>query len=111
MALYHQDDTDKSYFERVAEPVGCFVSAGVRPGPVEKDLARPGVVIAPKEPITLGFDGARWRDACGFIATHIETGLQWLVAVWERLGKRTGKLPTRRDGRWKSHGYLEGDPL
>lgn len=85
MALYHQDDTDKSYFERVW--LNRWVASSRQafdPVRWEKDLSRPGVVIAPKEPITLGFDGARWRDACGFIATHIETGLQWPVAVWER---------------------------
>ncbi len=34
--------------------------------------------------VTLGFDGARRRDATGFVITDIRTGLQELVAGWER---------------------------
>lgn len=36
------------------------------------------------EPIALGFDGSRRRDATGLIATHLETGWQWMAGVWER---------------------------
>lgn len=85
MALYHQDDTDKSYFERVW--LNRWVASSRQafdPDRWMKDLAKLGEVILPREPATLGFDGARWRDACGFIATHIETGLQVPVAAWER---------------------------
>lgn len=32
--------------------------------------------------ITLGFDGARFRDATALIATHIESGYQWPVGIW-----------------------------
>lgn len=82
MALFHQDDTDRSYFERVW--LNRWVASArqafdpVRWGELKRDL-----VIPHKEPITIGFDGARWRDACGFVATHIETGLQWPLALWE----------------------------
>jgi phage terminase large subunit-like protein len=31
----------------------------------------------------LGFDGSRFNDATGLIATHIATGYQWLLGVWE----------------------------
>lgn len=34
--------------------------------------------------ISLGFDGSRKLDATGLVATHLETGQQWKVAVWER---------------------------
>lgn len=43
----------------------------------------------PKEPpagevITLGFDGARVRDATSLVATHVRAGYQWLLGLWER---------------------------
>lgn len=85
MSLYHQDDTDRSYFERVW--LNRWVASSRQafdPDRWMKDLKKLGEVILPREPATLGFDGARWRDACGFIATHIETGLQVPVAAWER---------------------------
>jgi len=34
--------------------------------------------------ITLGFDGARFKDSTGFVATDIRTGMQQLLAGWER---------------------------
>jgi phage terminase large subunit-like protein len=48
-----------------------------------KALAEPRE-IPPKELITLGFDGARTRDATALVATHVESGYQWLVGLWER---------------------------
>lgn len=84
-SLYNQPDTDKAYWERVwlnrrvSSSRQAFDAARWK-----KELARPEVRIAEGEPITLGFDGARWRDACAFIATHIETGFQWPIAAWEK---------------------------
>ena len=83
-SLYNQPDTDKAYWERVwlnrrvSSARQAFDPARWR------ELARPGVRIEDGEPITIGFDGARWRDAAGFIATHIETGFQWPLAAWEK---------------------------
>jgi phage terminase large subunit-like protein len=34
--------------------------------------------------ITLGFDGARWRDSTALVGTHVETGYQWLAGLWEK---------------------------
>ena len=34
--------------------------------------------------VTLGFDGARFRDATGFVITEIFTGKQEAVALWEK---------------------------
>lgn len=83
MSLYHQADTDKPYFERVW--LNRWVASSRQAfDPVRwRELAR-SVRIDDGEPIAIGFDGARWRDACGFIATHIETGLQWPLALWEK---------------------------
>src|SRR5688572_15644648 len=34
--------------------------------------------------ITLGFDGARFRDSTALVATNVLTGYQWIVAVWHK---------------------------
>lgn len=83
-SLWAQPDTDKAYWERV------WLNRRVASGRLAfdpnrwKQLERPDVRIPKGEPIALGFDGARWRDAAGFVATHIETGFQWLAAGWEK---------------------------
>jgi len=86
VSLYHQDDTDRSYFERVW--LNRWVASSRQAfDPVRwGELADRNRVIPEKDPIVLGFDGARWRDAAGFVATHIESGFQWPVAVWEQDG-------------------------
>jgi hypothetical protein len=84
-SLYAQPDTDKAYWERVW--LNRRVSASRQAFDAarwNKVLARPDVRIEHGEPIVIGFDGARWRDACGFIGTHIETGFQWPLAAWEK---------------------------
>lgn len=49
-----------------------------------QDLAKPGTRIPHGAFITLGFDGARFRDATALVATDIATGLQELLGLWER---------------------------
>lgn len=34
--------------------------------------------------IAVGFDGSRWRDATAIVATHLESGWQWLAGLWEQ---------------------------
>jgi hypothetical protein len=46
--------------------------------------ANPNCEIPAREWITLGFDGARTKDSTALIATHIKTGFQWPVGIWER---------------------------
>lgn len=48
-----------------------------------KALAAP-IEIADGETITLGFDGARYHDATGIVATHVPSGYQWVVGCWEQ---------------------------
>lgn len=81
--LYHQPDTDRAYWEQVW--LNRRVSATRLAFDVErwKQLARP-LFPTDGEPVTVGFDGARWRDGCGFVATHIETGYQWVLELWEK---------------------------
>jgi hypothetical protein len=44
-----------------------------RPNEVKKDAL-----------ITLGFDGSVVRDATALVATHVATGYQWPLGIWER---------------------------
>lgn len=83
-SLYSQPDTDRAYWERVWLNRRVTSSRQAFDPKRWKELARPEVRIADGEPITVGFDGARWRDAAGFVATHIETGFQWPLAAWEK---------------------------
>jgi len=45
--------------------------------------------------ITLGFDGAQFRDAVGLVATHVDTGYQWVLGAWEcPFGRDDWQVPT-----------------
>jgi hypothetical protein len=48
------------------------------------DLENDELVIPKGELIVVGFDGARFFDSTGLIATHVETGFQWPLGIWER---------------------------
>lgn len=75
---------DLSYLERVW--LNRVVRASERAFDAErwKSLAQPDVRIADDEVITLGFDGARYHDSTALVATHVATGYQWLVGLWEQ---------------------------
>lgn len=74
---------DRAYLERVW--LNRLVRASDKAFDVErwKEL-QVDRVVPDKEKIVLGFDGARYHDSTGIIATHIVTGYQWLIGVWER---------------------------
>lgn len=42
-----------------------------------KDMPTSGLIV-------LGVDGARFKDALAIVATHVESGYQWPVGIWER---------------------------
>jgi phage terminase large subunit-like protein len=74
---------DRAYFERVW--LNRVVQASAQAFDVAqwKLLARPSPVQF-GDAIALGFDGSMFHDSTAMVATHIETGYQWVVAVWER---------------------------
>lgn len=75
---------DHGYLERV------WLNRWVRSGSQFFDMTKvaeceaPGVTIPDRGFITLGFDGARFRDATALVATEIASGLQQLLGLWER---------------------------
>lgn len=83
-AQWDREGADHAYLERV------WLNRWRKSNSQAFDLAklealqRPGEAIAPGSFITLGFDGARFRDATGFVATDIATGMQQLLAGWEK---------------------------
>lgn len=48
----------------------------------KKQLARPGD-LPRGEGITLGLDGSRWNDTTALVATHVLSGWQWPVGIWD----------------------------
>ncbi|MCA1218690.1 terminase [Streptomyces sp. 8L] len=85
VSLYNAPDTDRAYWERVW--LNRRVQAGRQAFDVARwrDLARPDRSLPAKgEAITVGFDGAQFRDATALIATEVITGFQWSLGIWER---------------------------
>lgn len=75
---------DKSYLERVW--LNRLVRASERAFDVLAwdALARAGYEPEAGAAITLGFDGARFRDSIALVGTEIVTGYQWVAGLWEK---------------------------
>jgi len=74
---------DKAYLQRVW--LNRLVRSSERAFDVEKwrELAVADYMPKPGSLITLGFDGGRWHDSTGLVATEVATGFQWLMGLWE----------------------------
>jgi len=83
VAQWDDPTTDRNYLERVwcnrlvqsssqAFDVGRWKTRTMDTSPVK-----------PGDLITLGFDGAMFHDSTGIVATHVETGYQWVPGLWE----------------------------
>lgn len=92
---FRDADADPEYAERVwlnrrvqssakAFNVKEWAACQVEPRIVKKGAA-----------ITIGFDGSRYDDSTGLVATELSTGYQWVLGVWERpeSAKHQGKAP------------------
>lgn len=81
---WNDPTADKSYLERVW--LNRLVRASERAFDVEiwDELAEPDFTPPDGDTITVGFDGARWRDSTALVATHLASGYQWLPGLWER---------------------------
>jgi phage terminase large subunit-like protein len=81
--LWRDPTTDRAYWERV----WCNrpVQGSQRAFDVDRwrALRQPVSPVQDGDLIVLGFDGALFRDATGIVATHVSTGYQWVVGVWE----------------------------
>lgn len=75
---------DKAYLERVWLNRPLRQSERAFDSERWKALGRPDFTVPDKATITLGFDGARYHDSTAIVATHIVTGYQWMIGLWER---------------------------
>ncbi|TDO18145.1 hypothetical protein EV580_1327 [Mycobacterium sp. BK086] len=75
---------DKAYLERVW--TNRWTQQGAQAWDVKKwdTLYTPELFIPLRAFVTIGFDGARKRDATGFVVTDVKTGLQQAEGLWER---------------------------
>lgn len=75
---------DKAYLERVW--LNRWRKSGSQFFDFRKIIGRAqaGTCIPKGAFVTLGFDGARFRDATALVATDIATGVQELLGLWER---------------------------
>jgi hypothetical protein len=83
VAQFADPTADRTYLERVW--LNRLVRSADRAFDAErwKTLAQPHDVPDGTQ-ITLGFDGSRYNDATGLVATDIQSGYQWVLGVWER---------------------------
>ena len=80
--LWRDPTTDRSYWERVW--CNRLVKSSNKAFNIEKWKAlKKESPVKPGDLIVLGFDGAQFRDSTGLIATHVETGYQWEMGLWE----------------------------
>lgn len=81
---FRDPTADKAYLERVW--LNRLVRASERAFDIEiwNDLVLPDFQPPDGDTITLGFDGARWRDSTALVGTHLRTGFQWLIGLWEK---------------------------
>lgn len=82
VSLWNDPTTDRAYWERVW--CNRLVKGATQAFDIEqwKTLRRESPVKL-GDLIVLGFDGAMFHDATALVATHVETGFQWVVGVWE----------------------------
>jgi hypothetical protein len=83
VAQWDAPDADPAFLERVW--TNRLVQSSRQAFDVErwKALLVRVSPVRPGDAITLGFDGSQFHDSTGLVATHVETGYQWKVKVWE----------------------------
>ena len=79
---WDRPSVDKTYLERVWLNRWTRSEAQAFDVPAWRDLAAPP--IADGALVTVGFDGARFRDSTALVVTDVESGTQRLYALWER---------------------------
>ncbi len=84
VGLWTDPATDRTFWERVW--CNRMVKSTSQAFNVEvwKTRAVAERPVKPGDLITLGFDGAMFHDSTGLVATHVESGYQWKVGLWER---------------------------
>jgi hypothetical protein len=81
---FHDPDADLAYLERVWLNRSVQASGMAFDVDQWRSLSKPWFTVPDGATITLGFDGSRYDDATALIATHVESGHQWPLGIWER---------------------------
>ena len=76
---YPREDFDRFFCNRPVQSAAKAFDVKIWEG-----LVRDESPVQDGDLITLGFDGALFHDATGLVGTHVETGYQWVLKVWER---------------------------
>lgn len=84
VSLLSDPGVDRAYWERVWCNRLVKGSTQAFDVGVWERLRRADSPVKPGDRITLGFDGAMFRDATALVATHVASGFQWLPGLWER---------------------------
>jgi hypothetical protein len=94
VSLWADPTTDRAFWERVW--CNRLVKGALQAFGVEqwKRLATSENPVKDHDLITLGFDGAMFHDSTGIVATHVETGFQWVAGLWESHGRKDWAVPT-----------------
>jgi len=82
VSQFFEPDADPAWLARAWLMQGRLRSEKAFDAERWKDLADPDHVVPPKAVITIGFDGAKTRDATSAVATEVSTGYQWPLGVW-----------------------------
>lgn len=87
--------SDRAYLERVWCNRLVQSSTQAFDLPRWRELAVTDSPVRPGDLITLGFDGSQFHDATGLVATHVASGFQWRLGLWEcPLGREKWQVPT-----------------
>lgn len=81
---YEDPKCDRPYWETVWLNRSRAASASAFDVPAWKASSIRGAKIPAGELVTLGFDGSRFRDSTGLVATRVSDGLQVVPGCWER---------------------------
>jgi hypothetical protein len=83
-ADYDRGGCDRMYWERVYLNRWRKSNAGAYNIEKVKGLLRPDERLDEWAFVTIGFDGAKFKDSTAIVATEIPTGRQQLLALWEK---------------------------
>lgn len=79
---WDRPQADRDYLERVW--LNRWVKSGQQAFDVKRWKTLTANPMGGKPFVTIGFDGARFRDSTGIVVTDIPSGVQRLWAVWEK---------------------------
>lgn len=81
--LWQDPEADFEYLERVYLNRPIATASQAFNASIWATMAAPQCPM-PREKITLGFDGSIKDDSTALIATHLASGYQWVVGLWEK---------------------------